>query len=92
MQNELYKELYYINHSREKRANYAQLIIAQPHLMQYILEILFMVDDPRSNRAGWLAEFVTKEEVTALYPYLEYFPSNMHRVYKDSATPSKQDL
>ena len=83
--NELYKDLDYVNHSREKRAYYAQLIVDNPDVMRHVLEILFMVDDPRSNRAGWLAEFATKMDITIILPHLDYFTKHMHTVYQDSA-------
>ena len=82
---ELYEELDYVNHSREKRRHYAALIIEEPHLIRSALEILFMVDDERSNRAGWLVEFVTKSDIAIIYPHLDYFTTHMHTVYKDSA-------
>lgn len=82
---QLYKELNYVNHSREKRAHYAQLLIAQPILMKEVLDILFMVDDELSNRAGWLAEFATKNDISIIYPHLDYFIDLMDTVYQDSA-------
>lgn len=82
---ELYNELAYVNHSREKRAYYAQLILNEPSLMELVLEILFMVDDARSPKAGWIAEFATKEDITIILPHLELFTTKMHTVYQDAA-------
>ncbi|WP_299769810.1 adenylosuccinate lyase [uncultured Dokdonia sp.] len=82
---ELYDQLNYVNHSREKRAYYAQLVISTPELMPHILKILFKVNDPISNRAGWLLEFVCKTDLTILFPYLDTFTEKMHTVYQDSA-------
>lgn len=82
---QLYKELHYVNHSREKREHYAQLLIAQPTLMKDILEILFMVDDELSNRAGWLVEFATQKNISLIYPHLDVFIDSIDKVYKDSA-------
>ncbi|WP_396596671.1 adenylosuccinate lyase [Dokdonia sp. R86516] len=82
---ELYDELAYVNHSREKRAYYAQLITNEPGLMELVLEILFMVDDTRSPKAGWIAEFATKEDITTILPHLELFTTKMHTVYQDAA-------
>ncbi|TVZ23182.1 hypothetical protein JM84_2100 [Dokdonia sp. Hel_I_63] len=82
---ELYNELAYVNHSREKRAYYAQLILNEPGLMELVLEILFMVDDTRSPKAGWIAEFATKEDITIIFPHLELFTTKMHTVYQDTA-------
>lgn len=84
-QNELYQQLNYVNHSREKRAYYAQLVLDNPSLFPYALDILFMVDDEHSNRAGWLCEFVCKQELSILYPYLDHFTETMGTVYQDSA-------
>ncbi|WP_339844268.1 adenylosuccinate lyase [uncultured Dokdonia sp.] len=82
---ELYNELAYVNHSREKRAYCAQLILNEPSLMELVLEILFMVDDVRSPKAGWIAEFATKEDITIILPHLELFTTKMHTVYQDAA-------
>ncbi|WP_299679977.1 adenylosuccinate lyase [uncultured Dokdonia sp.] len=84
-QKELYNELNYVNHSREKRAYYAQLVINTPELMPHVLDILFKVNDPISNRAGWLLEFVCKTDITMLFPYIDIFTEKMHTVYQDSA-------
>lgn len=84
-QAQLYKELDDVDHSREKRNHYASLLKEQPELLQPLLEILFMVDDKRSPKAGWLIEFASKNDLPLLLPYLDYFTSNMHSVYQDSA-------
>jgi len=84
-QQELYKNLNYVNHSREQRAYYAQLVLEQPYLFQFALDILFMVDDERSNRAGWLCEFVCKQDLSILFPFLDLFTEKMGTVYQDSA-------
>lgn len=82
---ELYEELNYVNHSREKRGYYAAMIRNEPDLFPIVLEILFMVDDPASNRAGWIAEFTCKQDASILYPYLDDFTLFMPQVYLDSA-------
>lgn len=84
-QEELYKQLNYVNHSREKRSYYAQLVLDNPALFSHALEILFMVDDDLSNRAGWLCEFVCKKDLSLLFPYLDIFTAQMSTVYQDSA-------
>lgn len=82
---ELYEQLDYIDHSKEKRAYYAQLVIRTPALMPHVLAILFKVDDPISNRAGWLLEFVCKTDSSMILPYLDLFTEKMGTVYQDSA-------
>ena len=82
---ELYKELNYVNHSREKRLHYANLIIDNPDLIPKLLEILFMVDDKISCRAAWVFEFMCGEKLEASIPYLDQFTEQMNRVHLDPA-------
>lgn len=82
---ELYRELNYVNHSREKRAYYAALVLEEPALFPVLLEILFLVDDKVSHRAGWIIEFTCKQDISICYPYLDVLTRNMHTVYQDSA-------
>lgn len=84
-QQELYEHLSYVNHSLERRAYYAQAILDNPALFPHALEILFMVYNERSNRAGWLCEFVCKQDLSILLPYLDLFTEKMSTVYQDSA-------
>ncbi len=82
---ELYNELNYVNHSREKRRYYAELLIEHPKLISKTLEILFCVDDKISPRAAWILEFMCKENLDELIPYLDEFTKNMQLVYLDAA-------
>jgi len=82
---ELYKELDYVNHSREKRKKYATLVINNLELLPQVLDILFNVDDKRSCRAAWLLEFVARENLDAILPHLDRFTEQMPTVHLDSA-------
>lgn len=82
---QIYNELNYVNHSREKRLYYANLVIDNPDLIPELLEILFMVDDKISCRAAWVLEFMCGEKLEAIIPYLDTFTLNMHKVHLDSA-------
>lgn len=82
---ELYKELSYVNHSRENRKKYAIIVISNPELIPKVLDILFVVDDKTSCRAGWLLEFVARENLDSILPYLDRFTKHMHKVHLDPA-------
>lgn len=82
---QLYKELDYVNHSREKRLFYANLVINQPELVQPLLEILFDVDDKISCRAAWVFEFMCGERLEAIIPHLDTFTQNVGKVHLDPA-------
>ena len=82
---ELYKELSYVNHSRENRKRYALLVISNPDLIPKILDILFEVNDKISCRAAWLLEFVARENLDSILPYLDRFTKKMKTVHLDPA-------
>ncbi|RNC87002.1 MAG: adenylosuccinate lyase [Winogradskyella sp.] len=82
---QLYKELNYVNHSREKRLYYANLVIDNPDLIPPLLEILFTVDDKISCRAAWVFEFMCGEKLEAIIPHLDMFTENMSKVHLDPA-------
>ena len=82
---ELYKELSYVNHSRKNRKKYALLIISNPDLIPKVLDILFQVTDKTSCRAGWLVEFVARENLDSILSYLDRFTEEMPTVYLDPA-------
>lgn len=82
---QLYKELRYVNHSREQRKKYAMMAVNNPEMLKNVMEIAFEVDDKISCRAAWLLEFTARENLPALYPLLDEFTSNMHKVHLDPA-------
>ena len=82
---ELYKELDYVNHSRENRKKYANMVINDSSLLPKVLDILFQVDDKTSCRAAWLLEFVAREDLNAILPHLDRITKEMHQVHLDPA-------
>ena len=82
---QLYSELNYVNHTREKRLQYAKMIKSNPNLIPNLLDVLFMVDDKTSLRAAWVFEFMCNEDITVIIPYLDRFTENMNKVHLDSA-------
>lgn len=81
----LYNELNYVNHSRENRMYYAQMVINDSSLIPKLIEILMLVDDKVSPRAAWVLEFACKDNLDIIIPYLDVFTQNMHRVKKEQA-------
>ncbi|WNH13164.1 adenylosuccinate lyase [Thalassobellus suaedae] len=82
---ELYEELNYVNHSREKRLHYANLMIKNPDLIPKLLDILFRVDDKTSPRAAWVFEFMCSNNINTIIPHLDDFTEQMHKIHLDSA-------
>ncbi len=81
----LYKELNYVNHSREKRLHYANLLIDNPKLIAPLLEILFNVDNKISCRAAWVFEFMCGDKLEAIIPHLDTFTQHISKLHLDSA-------
>ncbi|WP_417197184.1 adenylosuccinate lyase [Bizionia sp.] len=82
---QLYAELNYVNHSREKRLHYANLVINNPKLIPKLLAVLFRADDKISCRAAWVLEFMCHENLEYLIPHLDTFTANIHKVHLDPA-------
>jgi hypothetical protein len=82
---ELYKELNYVNASREKRLYYAELVIANPDLIGPLITIMFEVNDKAACKAAWVFEYVCVEKLEAIVPYLDVFADNISKVYLDSS-------
>ncbi|MCB4808772.1 adenylosuccinate lyase [Tamlana sp. 62-3] len=82
---QLYEELNYVNHSREKRLYYANLVLANENLFTNLLDILFKTDDKISCKAAWVLEFTCKENLYLIIPHLDYFTKNMQKVHLDPA-------
>ena len=66
---ELYRSLDYVNHSREKRAEISALILENPHLIAPLMEIAFTVDDPISNRDCWVFDWLIGNHKVAAQAY-----------------------
>lgn len=81
----LLNALDYVNHSREKRQEMATLILNHPHLIKPLLSIAFTVDNPISSRACWVLEFTAKENLEYIFPYLDSFTTELHKVHLDSS-------
>ncbi|WP_411894490.1 adenylosuccinate lyase [Winogradskyella sp. A2] len=82
---QLYNELNYVNATRECRAKYANIVLADSELVNPLIEILFMVNDKISTRAAWILEFACKENINLILPHLNYFVANLSKLQLDSA-------
>ncbi len=55
----------------------AALILNDPKLMKHLVDIAMTDDDPISSRACWVLEFVAKQELSFIFPYLEDFTARL---------------
>ena len=82
---QLYSELNYVNHSREKRKYYATIVLNDATLLPTLLKVVFTVDDKISARAAWLFEFVARENLDAILPHLDIYTEKMQTIHLDPA-------
>ncbi|GAA4278260.1 adenylosuccinate lyase [Aquimarina mytili] len=74
-----------VNHSREKRNYFANLVLDNPELLPDLLKICGKIDDEISCRASWGLEFLCKNNLEAILPYLDDLTVLAPKVYQHPA-------
>lgn len=73
------------NAKRVNRLRVANLVLENPVLFNYLLELVFDYNNKLSIKAAWVLEFVCAEKLDWLAPHLNYFTENIDKVKFDSA-------
>ena len=73
------------NAKRVNRLRVANLVLENPVLFYYLLELVFDYNNKLSIKAAWVLEFVCAEKLDWLAPHLNYFTQNINKVKFDSA-------
>lgn len=73
------------NAKRVNRLRVSNLVLQNPELFKYLLELIFEVDNKISIKSAWVLEFVCAEKLAWLYSYLNYFTENIREIKFDSA-------
>ncbi len=82
---ELHLSLNYINATRKKRMEMANMVLENSDLVEPLLEISFDVDDPVSSKACWILEYVAKEDLSYILPHINFFLDHINSVKFDSS-------
>lgn len=82
---QLFEALDYVNASREKRTEMSSVVLSNLHLVGPLLEIVFQDHDPISSKAAWVTEFVAKENLAHLFPYIGTFTASVGSLKLDSS-------
>lgn len=80
-----YQSLNYVDHSREKRKQYGELVLSHPEYLEHIFDIIAEVKDPVAPRAAWVLEFVCKSDLSLLFSHLDRYTTLMPLVTQDAA-------
>ena len=81
----LAQEIESLNHSIAKRNHFSQLILQRPALFKELFSFCKQTATPISCKAAWGLEFMCRQQLTAILPYLEELLSLLPLVYQDSA-------
>lgn len=82
---QLFEALDYVNASRKKRTEMSDLVLNNLNLMEPLLEIAFQNNDPISSKASWILEFVAKENLEYLFPYMDFFTASVGSLKLESS-------
>ncbi len=80
---ELLQKLDYVNHTREKRGEMADMALNRPEMIPLLLEIAFEKHSAISDKAIWVVEYTIKQNVSLLLPYVEAFTTNLHLINRE---------
>lgn len=73
------------NAKRVNRNRLANLILENPELLPFLLEISFEIENKLSIKAAWTLELVLEQKIDWLSPFLTYFTQTIGKVKFDSA-------
>lgn len=69
--------------NRDKAAN---IVLNEPKLIKYLVDLTFDVNNKLSIKAAWVLEWIcTHHGVEHILPYLDSFATNISTVHFDSA-------
>lgn len=80
---ELLQKLDYVDHTREKRGQMADLALKRPEMILLLLVVASENHSDISDRAIWVLEYAVKQNISLLLPQLELFTKNLHRVKRE---------
>ncbi|MDO6675160.1 adenylosuccinate lyase [Tenacibaculum sp. 1B UA] len=74
------------NPARVNRDNAANIVLKQPELVKFLVDITFDVDNKLSIKAAWVLEWIcTHNGIEHITPFLAIFTKNISKVHFDSA-------
>ncbi|GFD81948.1 hypothetical protein KUL118_48100 [Tenacibaculum sp. KUL118] len=74
------------NPARVNRNNAANIVLKQPELVKFLVDVTFDVDNKLSIKAAWVLEWIcTHNGIEYIIPYLPIFTKNIYKVHFDSA-------
>ena len=82
---DLHNTIIQINHSKEQRAFFAQLLMNDPNLVAQALQIVGDIHTETSYKAAWALEFLCKNKLDGILSHIDSFITLLPEVYHHSA-------
>ncbi|MFD1292722.1 adenylosuccinate lyase [Lutibacter holmesii] len=76
------------NAKRVNRLRVANLVLNNPDLLPFLIEVSFETDNKLSIKAAWSLELVLEQQLDWITPYLDYFTTQISTVVFGSAVRS----
>lgn len=80
------------NAKRENRMRVTNLVLENPELLPFLLEIVFNSQDKTAIKAAWILELVCLENISLLVPHFNFFIENIKSLNHDSAVRSASKI
>ncbi len=77
---ELFEKINYKKAYRKNRLGAAQWVLAHPDTFEELLEYCFGNNKELATKATWALEFIAREQLEMLFPYLDKFFKNLPEV------------
>ncbi|MGS2738096.1 adenylosuccinate lyase [Sinomicrobium sp. M5D2P17] len=88
MEGSIYEKLDYVNALRKRRKLLSDEVLSTPALFPGLVSACFSKDEIISTKACWVLEFVCKEKLYWLIPYIDMFTSSIQNLKADGAIRS----
>jgi len=72
----------------ENRQHVSKLVLQDIKAIDSLFYIVFKTANKISVKAAWVLEFVVKQELKVIFPYLDYLSKNTQRIYFGGAARS----
>ena len=84
-QDELTRSLDYVNATRKRRMQMANLVLEAPEILTPLFNVAFEDQDPISSKACWILEYVAKQNLDLILPQIDLFTQNIKNLNLDSS-------
>ena len=83
MASELFNQINYEKAYRKNRLDAANWVLTHPESLEELLHYCFCEDQRLATKATWVLEFVFRENLESMYPFLEYIFNNLPKAKGD---------